>query len=84
MSRLLPLDLNQFDACRANLVVAARVQSNQAAAQSLGISGTPTFLIGHVQADRTVKVVLRLAGAQKLPALLQAVEGLLTASMRSN
>jgi len=57
------MDLNQFDQCmqdKPDETIARDVQS----AQTLGINGTPTFLIGRIQADRTVKVSEVIRGAQ--------------------
>jgi protein-disulfide isomerase len=42
----LGLDRGRFDACRAEPRHAARLDADFAAARALGVSGTPTFLVG--------------------------------------
>jgi protein-disulfide isomerase len=59
------LDLKAFDGCLGGQA-ADRVRQDIAGAQTLGITGTPTFLFGIVQADGRIKVTVRLSGA--LPA----------------
>lgn len=50
----LELDLAAFDACRASEQAAARVDADMAAADALGVSGTPVFFVNGI----------RLTGAQ--------------------
>jgi protein-disulfide isomerase len=45
-----------------------------AEAQRIGITSTPTFLIGAIRPDRTVEVVSRINGAQPLDVLRAALE----------
>jgi len=62
-ARELALDTRAFDAC-LNGQAALRVQEDAASARPLGITGTPSFLVGLVQSDGRVRVVKRLTGAQ--------------------
>lgn len=55
----------------------AKVQRDASTAKALGVSATPTFFIGSLQADGRVKVVQRLAGAQPLAQFTAALDKLL-------
>jgi protein-disulfide isomerase len=66
-----------LDKCRASAGT-ARVKSDAAQAQKLSITGTPTFLIGLVQADGRVKVTERLSGAQPIERLRSSLDRLLS------
>jgi protein-disulfide isomerase len=67
------LDVGHFDTC-LNGEVTNRINEDTVSAKSLGISGTPTFLIGTVQADGGVKIFRVVTGAQTL----SAFDGLLS------
>jgi protein-disulfide isomerase len=58
------VDLATFDACVQQQPGAAGIARDVASAQALGLNSTPTFLIGRLQADRTVKVSRIVLGAQ--------------------
>ncbi|HYL02268.1 MAG TPA: DsbA family protein [Steroidobacteraceae bacterium] len=72
-ARLLNLDVKRFDACLASRKYAAAIAHNLEEADALGLSGTPSFIIG-----TTVNGVLtgeRVAGAlpfEEFAALLRA------------
>jgi protein-disulfide isomerase len=56
------LDMAQYSSCVTG-IGQVQVQADLREGQSFGIQGTPTFLLGHVQRDGTVKVTTRLFGA---------------------
>jgi len=53
---------------------AAKIESDGEVARKLGISVTPTFLIGSVAADGTVQVSTRLSGLTPLSGFQEAIE----------
>jgi len=57
------VNLTEFDNCMQHQSDAAVVRDIQSA-QSLAINGTPTFLIGRMQPNRTVQVLDVIVGAQ--------------------
>jgi protein-disulfide isomerase len=57
------IDLTQFDECVQRQPGSAGIARDMESAQSLGINSTPTFLIGRIQPDRTVKVSEVILGA---------------------
>jgi len=59
------MDLTKFDECMQHGPVGAAVARDVKSAQSLGLNSTPTFLIGRIQPDRTVKVSEIVLGAQQ-------------------
>jgi protein-disulfide isomerase len=73
---LASLDLAALDACVAG-PGAARIKKDITEAQTLGITGTPTLLLGSIQSDGKVKVTQRLSGAQPIERLREAIDGLL-------
>jgi len=70
----LGLNVDRFNLCLDSNQTAARVQSDAASGAALGVSGTPTFFIGTVQADSRVKVTQRLSGAQPLAQFQAALD----------
>jgi protein-disulfide isomerase len=58
------IDLTQFDACVQQQPGGGTVARDVESARTLGINSTPTFLVGHVQSDGTVKVSEIILGAQ--------------------
>jgi protein-disulfide isomerase len=81
-ARSLGLAMAPFNTCLAR-EGAARVEQDVREARRLGISSTPTFLFGTMQADGRVKVVSRLAGTLPLRAYATTFDRLLTASLTS-
>jgi protein-disulfide isomerase len=70
------LAVDPFLACLKGQM-AERVRSDAALARTLQVSGTPTFFIGTVGADRRVTAVERLSGAQPLTAFSATIDRLL-------
>lgn len=58
------LDLTQFDQCVERRPGGAGIARDMGSARALKINSTPTFLIGRMQPDRTVKVTEVILGAQ--------------------
>jgi protein-disulfide isomerase len=58
------VDGTQFDECMQHQPGSTGIARDMESAQSLGLNSTPTFLIGRIQADRTVKVSEIVLGAQ--------------------
>lgn len=71
----LGLDVPAFDSCSRD--ENDRVSADQALAESMRISATPTFLLGLVQIDRTVKITRVLIGAQPLAQFTSELDDLL-------
>jgi predicted DsbA family dithiol-disulfide isomerase len=57
-----------------------RVRADIEFAKSLGVTGTPTFLVGARLSDGTVRVTQRLRGAQSVESLQGSIEALLSRS----
>jgi protein-disulfide isomerase len=57
------MDLTQFDACMQQQPGSASIERDLESARALGLNSTPTFLIGRLQSDRTVKVSEIVLGA---------------------
>jgi protein-disulfide isomerase len=74
------VDLKALDACTAG-PGAERVKRDAAEAATLGITGTPTLLIGAIQPDGRVKVSQRLSGAQPIERLRTAINAVLGANI---
>jgi protein-disulfide isomerase len=72
----LHLDEPAFKACLEQSQTAPRVRSDVAVANRLGITGTPTFLIGELRGETAV-VTRRIAGAQQFGVFQAAIEGLI-------
>jgi protein-disulfide isomerase len=78
-AKTLGLDEDAFRQCLDSGRFAADVNKDIADAGSVGITGTPTFLVGIVQpGDGRVKVVKKLVGAKPYAELKAAVDSLLT------
>jgi protein-disulfide isomerase len=74
-------DAGRFRACRESGKFRARVAEDTQAAESLGIGGTPTFLIGRLTADGAIRGVL-LEGAQPFSAFEREIERVLEKAAR--
>ena len=67
-----------FERCLESGQFAADIKKDMADAGTVGISGTPTFLIGVVQpGDGRVKIVKKLVGAKPYEEFKAAIDGLL-------
>ena len=72
------VELSAFDECLAHN--SGDVQRDLDSASRLGINSTPTFLVGRVQKNGTVKVAEVLMGAKPLQAFRRSLDPLLIAS----
>jgi protein-disulfide isomerase len=68
------LDAKKFSACLESGKYAEKVKASTAVAQSLGISGTPTFVIGRSKGDMANG--FKLVGAQPFAAFNQKLKEL--------
>ncbi len=59
----LGLDTTQFKGCLDGGKQAARIKTDMAEGQKAGITGTPAFLFGFIEADGKVKETKKLSGA---------------------
>ena len=60
----LHLDLSRFDSCRRAETTAATIQRDAAEGKAIGVTGTPTFYFGILQADGRLQVTDVLIGAR--------------------
>jgi protein-disulfide isomerase len=74
-------DAKRFAECRESGKFKARVAEDARVAESLGIGGTPTFLIGRLTKDGNVRGEL-LEGAQPMAAFERVIERLLARNHR--
>jgi protein-disulfide isomerase len=72
----LGLDAGKFTRCRQDPARAKTAETDRAGANALGITGTPTFLIG--RSTRGAFVGEKLSGAQPLSAFEQRINALLS------
>jgi protein-disulfide isomerase len=72
--RILKLDTSRFKQCFTGDQVAAKVKRDQAEARRVGINSTPIFLVGRMDGDGGVAVMLRINGAQEPEVFMRAVE----------
>jgi protein-disulfide isomerase len=59
------MDGTQFDKCMQHQFGSTSIARDMESARSLGLNSTPSFLIGRIQPDRTVKVSEIVLGAQQ-------------------
>jgi protein-disulfide isomerase len=59
----LGLDTTQFKECLGSGKHAAQIQATMAEGQKAGITGTPGFLLGFIEADGKVKATKKISGA---------------------
>jgi protein-disulfide isomerase len=74
-ARSLGLAMDAFDGCLPEAL--GRVHEDVAEATKLGVTSTPTFLFGTIEADGRVKVATRLSGALPLRAYTSTFDRLL-------
>jgi protein-disulfide isomerase len=72
----LGLNLEDFESCLADPVQAEKVNEELLYGQSLGIRGTPHFLLGRIEGGRIVDVT-RISGARPFQAFATAIDSLL-------
>lgn len=70
------VDPKKFQACLDSGKFAAEVRKDMAEANKIGITGTPTTVIGLTQPNDTIKVLRVLRGAQPLAAFKEALDAL--------
>jgi protein-disulfide isomerase len=73
-------DLAAFSACLESGQYAERGRKSLADGAKAGVSGTPSFLIGVMQPDGTVKATKFIRGAQRYPVFDDAIKEVLSAS----
>jgi protein-disulfide isomerase len=78
----LGLDVEAFAGCLAEDRYLDQIRSDQVEGQKLGISGTPSFVLGLTDPDdpQTVHLTRFIRGAQPLPTFTAAIDGLLNAA----
>ncbi len=72
----LGLNIEDFESCLADPAQVEKVNNDMVYGQSLGIRGTPHFLVGRVEGDRIVDVT-RVNGARPFQAFATAIDSLL-------
>jgi protein-disulfide isomerase len=78
------LDARKFVACRESKETEKKIDDDMAYGTSVGVQGTPNFLIGHLKNGQIVDVQ-RVSGAQPLAAFTNVIDALLkdTATARN-
>jgi protein-disulfide isomerase len=74
----LQLNTSLFQQCLDSGRFAADIKKDIADAGTVGISGTPSFLVGIVQPNGSVKIVKKLVGAKPYAEFKSALDSLLT------
>jgi len=74
----LQLNTSMFQQCLDSGRYAADIKKDIDVASSAGISGTPSFLIGTVQPNGSVKVTNKLVGAKPYAEFKSAIDKLLS------
>jgi len=72
---VLHLHASAFSKCIASMPTAIRIA--EVAARRVAVSGTPTFFIGKIQRDGTLKVTKRLTGSLPIGSFIRALDPLL-------
>ena len=73
-ARVLGLASQSFDTCLEQNSVVEVIRGDIASANVLGISGTPTFVVGKVADGHKVRLLERVSGAVPAAVLAAAVE----------
>ena len=66
-----------FQACLDSRKYAAQTKAGVTEGTKIGVRGTPSFALGHTEANGTVKAVKLIRGAQGLPAFTTQIQALL-------
>jgi len=74
----LGLDAVQFKECLGTGKHAAQIKAAMAEGQKAGITGTPGFLLGFVEADGKVKATKRISGAVPYANFKAAIDEMLS------
>jgi len=77
-AQALGLNTSLFQQCLDSGRFAAEIKKDIAAAGTVGISGTPSFLVGVVQPNGSVKIAKKLVGAKPYSEFKTAIDSLLT------
>lgn len=80
LAKTLGLDVTAFLACTQGNEPGREVSGDSVYAQSLGVSGTPTFFAGRLEGGRLVQAK-RITGAQSFQAFAQIIDSLLTVTV---
>ena len=75
----LKLDSKEFQECLDGGRYGSAIQKSVDEANSVGLTGTPSFLIGIVQPDSTVKVARKIIGARSYADFKAVIDSLLAA-----
>jgi predicted DsbA family dithiol-disulfide isomerase len=73
---MMNFDLVRFENCLGG-EGAIRVRADVASAKELGLTGTPSFLLGVVGTDYRVKVLRRLSGAASIEQFERLIDSVL-------
>jgi len=75
----LGLNMTKFKECLDSGKHDAEIKGHIAEGQKSGISGTPSFLLGFIQPDGTVKATKKMVGASPYPTFKAAIDEMLSA-----
>lgn len=78
----LNLDEPKFQQCLAGDRYAAEIRQNVTDANNAGLTGTPSFLIGFLQPDATVKVAKKIVGAKSYAEFKAAIDSVLAPALQ--
>ena len=73
------LNMTKFKECLDSGKHDAHIKQCQAEGGKVGISGTPSFLLGYIQPDGTVKATKKMVGASPYPTFKAAIDEMLAA-----
>ena len=76
-ARQLKINTKKFTACRAE-DMAAKARADEASGKALAVTGTPTFFIGVIQPDGSLKALQRFSGAKPFQEFQAVIEPLLS------
>ncbi|MCL1049200.1 DsbA family protein [Shewanella abyssi] len=79
----LSLDLTQFTDCLADEAISSKVQRDVAYGSSLGIRGTPSFIIGRIEGNQLISPKL-VVGAQSYETFAVLLDELLAKPVKSD
>jgi protein-disulfide isomerase len=64
VARSIKLTQSTFDSCMAQGRASSKITADLAEAKRLGLTGTPAFLLGHIQDDGTIVLTHKIVGSQ--------------------
>jgi protein-disulfide isomerase len=74
------LQIGRFQSCVFDGKMTAKIGQDLAEAHRLGLTGTPSFFLGKIEADGSMRVSRKIIGAQKFEVFRTALESILDAS----